>query len=87
MNNEEKTIVVFRVFKDGEVLALFPTVEDSKGLCSSYQKFGQHSGADYGHCISITRPAKPEEYAGLLRELESIGYKFEVKKRYNPKFR
>ncbi len=85
----EKTIVVFRVFRQGgDVLALFPAEPWSgNGDCSSYQHIGQHGAADYGHCISITRPATPSQYAPLKRELEQIGYNLEVRTKYIPKRR
>ena len=76
-----KTIVIFRKFKEGDILALFPFEEHNGPLCVSYQHIGQHSGADYGHCIDITRPAKPEEYEPLRRELVSIGYDLEIRSR------
>jgi len=80
----EKTLVVFRVFRDGgDVLALFPEEPgDCSGrTCSSYQHVGQHGGADYLVCMSMSRPARPEEYADLARELECIGYVLDIRKR------
>ena len=77
-------IVVFR--HDGEtVFALFPFIDHSNGYCTSYQHIGQHSGADYAGCIADSRPAKPEEYADLKAELESIGYELDVRKKRRPK--
>ncbi len=77
-----KTIVVFRIFKQGDVLALFPEhVERMNGDCSSYQRIGQHGGATYHHCIRITTPASPKEYASLKLELESLGYNLNIRKR------
>lgn len=76
-----KTIVVFRKFKEGDVLALFPQEEYGGGLCMSYQAVGQHGGADYAHCIGITKPAKEAEYEPLLRELKAIGYELKIVKR------
>lgn len=81
------TIVVFRVFKADQtanrVLALFPAEANyPDGSCESYQHIGQHSAADYSHCIAITRPATPKEYAPLKRELERIGYTLKVQSRY-----
>jgi|WetSurMetagenome_2_1015567.scaffolds.fasta_scaffold120001_4 hypothetical protein len=71
------TVVVFRKFKDGykEVIALFPRIpEDLHGnFCMSYMHVGQHGGADPG-IVSTTTPAKPAEYAALLKELKSLGY-------------
>lgn len=83
--DEHKTIVVFRTYRDGgDVLALFPAEVYNGHLCESYQRIGQHGGADYSHCIKITKPASPSEYASLKRELEGIGYNLNIKKRYSP---
>lgn len=80
---EQVTEVVFRVFKtDGDVVALFPNeIADLEGNCMSYQRIGQHGAATYNHCISISRPAMPAEYASLKRELESIGYILKIIKK------
>lgn len=67
------TKVVFRKFKDGEVIAVFPEVSYNYVHIMSYQHVGQH-----GDCVpwisSFTKPATPDEYADLLAELKSIGY-------------
>ena len=85
-----ETKVVFRKWrKDGDVIALFPDEiwNEAQKLIASYQHIGQHSGAEYHTVISRTKPAKPGEYAGLLTELESIGYQnLRVMKRCHPKF-
>jgi len=77
--------VVIRVWKgdDTDVFALFPTdPADNYGrLCTSYQHIGQHAGAEYGHCIANSRPAKCREAAPLLAELRRIGYRPHVLKR------
>ena len=71
----ETTPTVFRVWPEGGVIALFPSVPDgSYGQCCSYMHTGQHGAADYGHVIRITRRAEAEEYADLMRELVSVGY-------------
>lgn len=73
--------VVFRVDKGG-VFALFPhDVADHYGNVTTYQHVGQHSVANYRHCIDESRPATEEEYKDLKKELESIGYKLNVVKR------
>lgn len=67
--------VVFRKWKDGEVIALFP--EDTNtldGTVTSYMQIGQHSAADYAGVVASTRPAQPNEYRDLLAELKAIGY-------------
>jgi hypothetical protein len=81
----EKTIVVFRKFKEGkDIVALFPKeIVDHNGHCSSYQHIGQHGPASYSSCILATTPAKPHEYYHLKQELERIGYVLEVKQRFN----
>ena len=77
----EKTKVVFRKWKNGETQAFFPDIEEPRGFVSSYAHVGQHSQADYTYCISVTKPAKPEEYKDLAAELESIGYNLLIRKR------
>jgi hypothetical protein len=66
-----------------DVFALFPTLPaDRYGhLCTSYQSIGQHSAADYGHCIDNSRPATATEAQPLLTELRRIGYQPHVLKR------
>lgn len=80
---QEPTIVIFRVWgrqNGGSVLAIFPAepYSDNEALCMSYEHMGMHSGADYYGCLARTRPAKPEEYASLRRELEGLGYTLRV---------
>ena len=71
--NRNGTRVIFKKFPDGDVIAFFPDEKWSYGQCASYVHMGQHGGADYG-LIRELKPAKPNEYAPLLRELEYIGY-------------
>ena len=79
-----KTDVTFRKWKDDSILALFPHCVDTfEGGVSSYEHIGQHSTADYGHCIHNTTLAKEHEYKPQKDELESIGYNLNVIKRQN----
>jgi hypothetical protein len=76
-----KTKVIFRVFKkENDVLALFPEIPGTNDphTCSSYQHIGQHGAADPNGCIQSTRPARPDEYADLKRELESAPYDYDL---------
>lgn len=80
--SEPLTKVIFRRFKkrDGnDLIALFPALagDQSPHTCSSYQTIGQHGAASVG-LVSITRKAKPEEYADLQKELERIGYRLKI---------
>lgn len=82
------TPVIFRKWKNGNIIALFPTIpSDYAGLyCMSYEHIGQHSGAYYFGVLSHTKLAMPEEYADLLNELVTIGYNdFKVYKRQTSK--
>jgi hypothetical protein len=78
----EKTVVVFRKFrKEGDIIALFPHIDDGNYRCLSYMQLGQHSGADYELVVAISVPAQPFEYEKLFRELEGIGYNLDVRLR------
>lgn len=72
--------VIFRKYKSGNskgvVFALFPhDVCDNQGNVTSYEHVGQHSSADYKHCLSISKKASKSEYKALKKELKNIGYK------------
>lgn len=82
--------VIFRVDKTkdfkGTVFALFPhLVVDMQGNIMSYQDIGQHSGANYSHCINTSKPATEKQYSDLKTELEQIGYSLRILKRQNKK--
>jgi hypothetical protein len=87
----QKVVVVFRISKKGtgEVLALFPEepADDAGRYCTAYSPVGGHSAASYHHCISQTHPARPHEYARLLKDLKRIGYDPEVRQRWQRKRR
>ena len=70
------TIVIFRKWSNGSIIALLPEIPaDTEGkLCQSYEHIGQHGGADYRGVIGRIKAAKPDEFAELLQELEMIGY-------------
>lgn len=83
------TKVVFRRWKDGDIIALFPDAPWSRCDYSttSYMHVGQHGAADYAGVIAATRPARKDEYRDLLAELRGIGYTdLRVVKRARPKF-
>lgn len=69
--------VIFRAQRSGDfkgdVTAVFPTVpsDNQAWTCMSYAHVGQHGGCSWDW-YRTTRPATPEEYADLLRELEGI---------------
>ena len=81
-----KTVMIFRKYKSGEVIALMPyEIGDLNGNVMSYMHQGQHCAADYNGVIAQTKVAKPEEYADLLTELTAIGYevKANLKRNYD----
>ena len=83
------TRVVFRRFKEGEIIALFPYMRwNAHGnAVTSYMHTGQHAAADYAGVIAGTSPATGEEYRELLAELKSVGYdNLHILKRAKPKF-
>ncbi len=83
----EPTKVIFRKFKDKEIIALFPEIEaGERGYnCLSYMTVGQHSPADPS-IVHNTTLAIPEEYQELYTELEEmVGYKLQVVKKFTQK--
>lgn len=89
MTNHEQLPVIYRKFHTGgDIVALFPTVQDSQYFCMSYMHVGQHGGADYVGLQSITSLAAPDEYSELHSELVAIGYdNLKVVKVCTPKMR
>lgn len=87
MKNKFKTTVIFRRYKryHRSVIALFPYEMDNpnKGYVMCYEHYGQHSGADYNHIVSMTTLATEEEYTELKEELEEMGYNLKVAKKIN----
>ena len=74
---ENKTRVIFRVFSNGEVIALFPHIDEGNGNILSYMHIGQHGGAS-PLIVNDTTPATPGQYKELFAELQGIGYNLEV---------
>ena len=68
------TSVIFRIEDDGEILAVFPFVPSSCSVVV-YSHNGQHSSADGTYIRDCTKPAAASDYASLLSELRSMGYK------------
>lgn len=82
--SQDETIVIFRKWYrrcDGTgIIALFPA-EPWSGrdpMVTSYEHVGQHGAADYSGVLSRTKPASPDEYAALKRELESAPYHYQL---------
>lgn len=87
--DDDETPVLFRAERSGDfkgdVTAVFPTLPGTNEFwtASCYAHIGQH-----GSCSKdwywTTRPATPEEYASLKRELESapFGYRLKIVKRW-----
>ena len=75
--------VIFRKFKSGDVIALFPQEPaTSDGWeCMSYMHVGQHGSAN-PMIVQDTKAATPKEYAPLVAELLSIGYRLDIHKRF-----
>jgi hypothetical protein len=77
-------IVIFRRYPDGDVIALFPYLPAeclNAWPCQSYMRIGQHGAAD-PRIVHDTRPARPHEYAAIKAELEQIGYRLALRRRF-----
>ncbi len=76
------TLVTFRKFPEGDVIALFPKLLEGQDIHSnqfilSYMHIGQH-GSAIDDLIDDLSPATADEYSDLKAELSSIGYELEV---------
>ena len=83
--DEFKTEMIFRKEKNGDILAVFPyePYNDIHNVVGCYAHLGQHGGCHFDYVLKETKPAKPEEYAALYKELESLGYNIKVVRRRN----
>ena len=67
--------IVFRMPLDGGPCEAFIVdASANPGHVMCYAHVGQHGEASLGYYRYRTRPATPEEYRGLQRELNRIGY-------------
>jgi hypothetical protein len=77
-----KTRAMFRRFPEGDILAIFPDIDErphDPGLfCLSYANCGQHGSADVALCLQHTEAATKDERADLEKELREIGYELEI---------
>jgi hypothetical protein len=82
-----KTDVIFRMEGDSP-LAIFPAItEDRLGRSvACYAHIGQHASCDIGYASRL-RPATPEQYADLQRELVRLGYDLNTVSRFTPTHR
>jgi len=81
-HDEHATPVIFRKFKTGEVIALFPQEPGTRDpyTCMNYMRTGQHGhgSADLGDTV----PAAPDECVALFKELTGLGYRLSVRFRF-----
>jgi len=70
------TKVMFRKFR-GKIIAIFPELAGNMYAWTAlaYAHEGQHFTTDISEMIRSSKPAKPSEYASLMKELKVIGYK------------
>jgi hypothetical protein len=83
---ENKTKVIFRKWKNGDVIAIFPEIvgTNSAATCMMFEHIGQHGAGDPQNVIDQTFPATPLEFEDVRKELEgaAYGYKLEVIKKH-----
>jgi hypothetical protein len=72
-----KTKVFFRVFPEGDIIAIFGTLADLEGNLLSYQHIGQHGACD-PNLIHELEVATEDQYKPLCWELISLGYDLEI---------
>jgi hypothetical protein len=72
------TPVIFRKFRNGEIIALFPFHAGNNDgyTCQSFIHVGQHGSADPGLVMRMTKPATMDEAWELVVELTSAPYSY-----------
>jgi hypothetical protein len=72
------TPVIFRKFRNGEIIALFPFHAGNNDgyTCQSFIHVGQHGSADPHLVMRMTRPATEDEANDLIVELTSAPYNY-----------
>jgi hypothetical protein len=73
--------------KNGNVVAVMPLIDDGRNMYTCYAHLGQHGSGQRDYFTYKCRPATPEEYAPLLKELTSAPYfyRFRIVQRW-PKY-
>ena len=81
MKDNYKTKVIFRKFKEGDIIALLSDEKTwRKKDITCYQHYGQHTECN-SNIVNITSPANESEYIELKKELESLGYNLLIQRR------
>lgn len=78
---QEKTKVIFRKFKNGEVIALFPELPGINNVttCLNYMHIGQHGSGK----ATLDGTTRAYAHDWLKAELESLGYNLTVVSRFS----
>jgi len=67
-----QTIVIFRKYEDGQIIALFPNIKED-GFILSYMGIGQHGNASID-LISDLDQCNSEETSQGIKMLHDVGY-------------
>jgi hypothetical protein len=78
----EPTIVIFRRWPNGRIIALFPYMprhwNEDEDLSMSYEHGVHHGWANVASVVRRTTPANPAEIASLRKELEGEPYQYKL---------
>lgn len=74
-NITEDRVILRRFRGTGELIALFPDIDEGHGRCASYMRVGQHSPASRQIIDATTlADAGDDDAVALLAELRQVGY-------------
>lgn len=79
--DEDTTRVIFRDWggaNAGDIVAILIDVPANPGRVVCFEHVGQHGEGTWAALIGNTKPATPEQYAALKRELESPPYEYKL---------
>jgi hypothetical protein len=82
-NDTHETLVIFRVWPNGEVTALFPALAGNGDALGrevlAYEQRGGEQSYDYDRVMTATYAAEPKEYRALARIIIArYGYNLRV---------
>ena len=76
-----QTLVIFRKYREGDIVALFPEIASDMDYVDYCKGFPEGS-YNIGDVMCETTPATPKEYSKLAKRLRQLDYNLKVVKQF-----